>query len=342
MNLISNTNYDFKWAKDTYRAFCESESHDIPVFALPWFLDSVSNSIDDWQVIIYYDNHKVLAAFPFEYIKSKKGGYIIRNPYQAKRLGIWIDYGNKQTNVAKETFENKVTQYVIDNLPKFDSFNIEFDARYTNWRVFFNNGFNQQTKYSYIMRLLSSEEEYNKVLTAKRRSEINRKKNDVIIDCEPDINKYWNFLVESYKLRNKELLANEEKTKNLLKAVMQHDAVDFLFSINEHKQVVGAKIYFKDNRRVYEMFSTFDPREKPSSLPVLTYTEILNAYKEGLEFDFEGSMESGVALYNREFGGVQEPYFVITKLSDSYRFHQNIREIVGFLKKFFWGKFSRK
>lgn len=332
MDIISKNNYDFSGAKEQYRSFCEAGGHDLPVFAMPWFLDAACENVDDWQVIIYVENNKILAAFPFEYIKSKSGGLIIRNPYQAKRLGLWIDYGNRQTCAAKEAFENKMTQFVIDNLPVFDSFNIEFDSRYVNWRVFYNNGFCQQTRYSYVMPQLSSEEEYNKVLTAKRRSEINRKKGDIVVDRVFNLDKFWSFLVESYKLRNKELLATEEKMKKLLYSVNSHGASEMFFSINSDNQIVGAKVYFKDTRRMYEMFSTFDPREKPSSLPVLTYNAILSAWKDGLVFDFEGSMDPGVALYNREFGGMLEPYFVISKFSEKYLFFQNIRNAFSFLR----------
>lgn len=332
MEIRSRSNYDFVSAKNIYRSFCETKNPDISVFGQPWFLDAVCEKEEDWQVIIYAEGSKVLAAFPFEYVKSKRGGYIIRNPYQAKRLGIWIDYGNKQTNAAREAFENKVSQYVIDNLPNYDVFSIDFDARYTNWRAFFNNGFNQQTRYSYIMPMLPSEKNYNSLLTSKRRSEINRKKDEIEIDQTPDINMYWSFLVESYKMRGKDLNADEEKIKKLLPTLVAHDAVDFLFSKNAGGQIVGVKVYFKDSLRMYEMFSTFDPRDKPSSLPVLTYTAILKAAKEQRVFDFEGSMKPGVALYNREFGGIQEPYFVITKFSEKYIFYQNLRNVFSYLR----------
>lgn len=58
------------------------------------------------------------------------------------------------------------------------------------------------------------------------------------------------------------------------------------------------------------------------------------AQERGLDFDHEGSMIPGVADYNRDFGSIKEPYFVITNYSDKYR----LRESAGALKRMIKGR----
>lgn len=88
-NLPSaESGYDFTRAKAEYRAFCGAGDHNLPVFARPWYLDAVCASTEDWRVILYKENDRIRAAFPFAYTKGKYGLRRIHNPWQAARLGI--------------------------------------------------------------------------------------------------------------------------------------------------------------------------------------------------------------------------------------------------------------
>lgn len=109
-NIIQS--YDFEQAKVEYRAFCEAGNHDIQIFALPWYLDAVCDSPDDWRVILYKENDVIRATFPFAYTKGKYGLWHIYNPWMAPRLGIWINYYQDNLRESrKEAYENKITAY---------------------------------------------------------------------------------------------------------------------------------------------------------------------------------------------------------------------------------------
>ena len=49
--------------KDKYKKFCY-ENENIPIFSQFWWLDAVSQN-NQWDVIIYEKDKKIIGAFPF-------------------------------------------------------------------------------------------------------------------------------------------------------------------------------------------------------------------------------------------------------------------------------------
>ena len=337
MNTNTNTNsYDFVAAKKEYREFCEKEQHDIQIFAQPWYLDTVCDSPDDWRVIVYKENGKIVAAFPFQYKKGKHGWWQISNPWQAARLGIWMDYGDRATNSKRETFENTVTEFVIDNLPYFDSFNVSFDARYKNWRKFYENGFSQETRYSYLIPSTQVKVDYLQTISRHKRKAIERAKDIFCVQNSTaleNVDDYWDFFIHSYELRNRKPAYSEKKAKRLFQEVLSEKHGRIYFAKDSEGDTCAECIVFYDSRRYYGMYGTFDPTKTDSARELLTYQAILDCAKDGKNYDFEGSMIPGAAQYGRAFNPELEPYFVISKYSPRMKFYLNTRENLNILKK---------
>ena len=332
---MKTVDYDFASAKEEYRAFCERGEHDIQLFALPWYLDAVCDSPDDWQVITYKENGKIIAAFPFQYKKGKRGWWTISNPWQAPRLGIWIDYGNRESNAKRETLENTITEFVIQNLPYFDAFCISFDARYRNRRKFYENGFSQETRYSYVILDEQVSSNYLQTVSKHRRKAIERAKDLFSIKCSDaleDIDEYWNFFIYSYELRERKPAYSEEKAKRLFQEVLLKKHGRLYFAKDCENGTCAQCIVFYDSRRYYAMYGTFHPTKSDSARELLTYQAIQDCAQDGKDYDFEGSMIPGVAQYDREFNAELEPYFVISKYSPRMKFYINIRENMTILK----------
>ena len=330
--------YNFEAAKAEYRAFCEAGNHDIQVFALPWYLDAVCDNPDDWRVILYKEGNKVVAAFPFSYTKNKSGWWTIQNPWQSKRLGFWIDYSGKTQGHKKEAFENEVVQFVIDNLPLFDVFHIDFDARFTNWRVFYNNGFSQQTSYSYVVRKEQMEGDYYSTIAKHKKKDIKTLQSLLVIDEIDNFDDYWSFFEKSYELRGRTSSYTRDQAERLITAAQGHGAIKIYAAKNQEGQITGVSVIFFDSRRSYCMFGTFDPTIKISPRVLLTYQSILDMTGKGLDYDFEGSMIPGVAQYDMEFNPEREPYFNITKQSDRVKLKTSFIQLTSLLKKKILGK----
>lgn len=337
------TNYDFDKAKSEYRQFCEDKTHKIQLFAQPWYLDAVCANPDDWRVIIYKSNNKIIATFPFSYTKNKSGWWEINNPWQAKRLGLWVDFTGIQTSHKREALENEVVQYIIDNLPPYDVFKIDFDSRFTNWRVFYNNGFSQQTFYSYVVKKEQLESDYLSTIAKNRKKDIKTLSSTLDIESEKDFNVFWAFFEESYRLRGRTLSYKKQQIEQLINAAIAHNSAKLYIARSKGDgNILGVTAILYDSRRSYDMFCTFDPREKISPRILLTYQSLLEMTEKGLDYDFEGSMIPGVAHYYFQFNPELEPYFCITKMSDRAKMKLYFLQLLSLLRKKIFGGNEQK
>lgn len=285
---------------------------------------------DDWKVIIYKENEHIVAAFPFGYKKGKYGLWHIFNPQFTPRLGIWMSYKDRKRESTREAFENTVVEYIIKNLPYFDELKINFDSRFQNWQQFYRNGFSQTTMYSYIM---NKEEDVEAILPSKMRNRIKKSKEFFTVDTNIDINLYWDFFQKSYISRNRTLSYDKTLFFKLHQALAEHGSYRMLRCIDNNTKDTAAVIYLMmDNRRMYNMFGTFDP-EKRATQKLTTYEAIQLSHKLRLDFDFEGSMIAGVADFNRDFNAKKESYYMITKYSDKYIFLFSLKNIAKIVKK---------
>lgn len=297
-------------------------------------MDAVCDFPDDWRVILCKDkNGKIIASFPFAYTKGKYGLWHIHNPWQAPRLGIWIDYGNKTRPSARESYENAIVEEIVSKLPPYDEFHIAFDARFQNWQQFYRMGFQQTSHYSYVMK---RERDLEKEIPPDKRKEL-RKTQGFFVDETIQLDEYFSFFEQSYKKRERFLSYEKEKLYRLIKATGKNNCHHFLAIKNQDGKLTAVTCNFFDSRRVYRMFSTFDP-EVPNGEVLLTLYSMRYAQMNGLDFDHEGSMIPGVADYNRDFGSIKEPYYVITNYSDKYRLLNGLRESAWVLKHMIRGK----
>lgn len=322
--------YDFAQAKSEYRVFCEAGDHDLPVFALPWYLDAVCAPDEEWRVILYQENDRIRAAFPFAYGKGKYGLWHIRNPWQAPRLGIWIDYRGRAERLGKrESYENRIVADIVSKLPYYDVFEIAFDARFQNWQQFYRLGFRQTSYYSYLLREPSDAAAGFSVSTRRKVRLLNA---DYRAGTDVSFDEYWTFFEKSYAQRNRTPSYSKEQFFALYDSARRHGAGELVACRDHSGQIFSVACLFFDSRRVYSMCNTYDASTKLSTQPVTTLRSIALAEERGLEFDFEGSMIPGVADYYRNFSSIREPYFIISNYSNKYRLFSGLRESARALK----------
>jgi len=55
--------------KEKYKIFCDSNDS-LPIFAKSWWLNAVAGN-DNWDVLLYIVDKKIIASFPY-YLRKKK------------------------------------------------------------------------------------------------------------------------------------------------------------------------------------------------------------------------------------------------------------------------------
>ncbi len=312
--------------KEKYREFCKTEK-DIPIFSKDWWLDTVCGE-NSWDVVLFEKGGEIWASLPYQKIK-KAIFEIITIPKLTQTMGVYIKYPPKQKYYKKLSWEKEVMENLILNLPKIDYFSQNFDHSITNWLPFYWAGFEQTTRYTYIIENISIEELEKNFETDIRRRR--RKAYEIgikIIESE-DIETFYKLNTMTFARKNIGISYSFEFVKNLFENCKENSAVKMYFA-KYQDEVIAVNFLVYDDNTVYYLMGGIDPSKKDlGAMDAIQFESIKFALESGRRFDFEGSMIESIEKYFRSFGAVQTPYFSISKTNSKLlKIRKLIKEIL--------------
>ncbi len=308
--------------KEEYIKFCKKEP--IPLFSQYWWLDAVCGR-ENWEVLLFKKGGEIFASFP--YFKKKKAIFNgVAQPKLTQSLGPYIRYPKGQGYYKKLSWEKEIMDYFIDNLPKYDFFDISFHYSVTNWLPFFWRGFKQTTKYTYVIDKNSDIEKLETNNRKRRRKKA--VKLGVEVALSDDVEAFFRLNELTFKRQQRGMAYDLEFVKNLYAQLQKEGAVKMFFA-NYQGKTVSANFLVEDENTVYYLMGGIEPEFGDiGAMDLVQYESVKYALSKGKNFDFEGSMVESIEKYFRSFGAVQKPYFEVTKTVSK------IIKIRDFLKDF--------
>jgi len=301
--------------KEKYKEFAKKEK--LPIFMQPYWLDSVCEDDMEWDVILYERGGEIWGSFV--YVINKKYGFtLITMPKLTQFLGPYIKYPKGQKYYKKLSWEKEIMNYFIDNLPKFDYFNMNFHYSITNWLPFYWRGFKQTTRYTYIIEKNIDLEMLSKNFETDIRRRRRRKAYSVGVKVyeDKDIKKFYELNKMTFIRQGKKIPYSFEFIKSLYESCKKDGACKMFFAKNKDGVVIAGNFLIYDENTVYYLMGGIDPNYKDlGGMDVVQYESIKFALKSGRKFDFEGSMIESIEKYFRSFGAIQKPYFNISKVN---------------------------
>ena len=325
--------YDFAAAKVEWRIFCETEPS-ITLYQQPWYWDATCDVPTDWRVILVKKEGIIEAAFPFSYVQ-RKFMWFIETPWQVPASGIWMKKKREDFRSIEADFVymTDIVNAVVDRLPYFDCFRVGFNSRLWSWQPFYWRGFNAKPHYTMVIPSMSAELIKTKCSKSRRRR-LNKAGRDYRLEVNRlNLAEYWDFFDQSYRKRGRNIEFSKAKFVRLINALKEHNAIQIRSVREEDGTLTAENIVFMDEGRFYHHFvaQRMDDDKEASSLAV--YDSICEAMYSGKIYDFEGSMDNGVAMFNLSFNPGFETLFIITKESAKYRFLNGIRSAFCALKE---------
>lgn len=316
------SHYDFVADKEAWRALCAADES-VPVYFKDWFWDANCGDSDDWQVILVKDNGAVVAAFPFVYAR-RKGLYHIENAWQIPAAGMWLrDVSAGNAGKMLKQLDDIVAAYVRA-LPYFDRFDVCFGKSLWTWQPFYWRGFDCIPGYTMI---IDSADNFKTALSKTRRKLV--AKTEKL--CRVEVNAltkedYWQFFLETYKVREREPHYTREQFFKLFDALETHSAME-LRSVYEIEggDLAAVNLCITDCTRLYDHFGAHMPGRAYGAKSLAINCAIKSALCQGKVFDFEGSMIQGVCEFNSSFNPRWETRYRIKKYSRRYAFADSIR-----------------
>lgn len=298
--------------KEKYSKFCEE--YNINIFCQPWWLDAIVGE-DNWNVVLDDKGGKILGALPYSYNKSKHG-LIINEGKLTQKSGIYINYPKNQKYTSRLSFERKIINNLIESIEKNDikSYSQNFDYSFTNWLPFYWRGYNQTTRYTYVIEDTSDFDNIYNAIDSTTKNLIRKAEKSVEVKRSLDIEEFYKINTMTFKRKNMTIPYDISLLKKIDKECGDRNCKEILYAVDENNNIHAAIYLVWDKESMYYLLGGINPDFKSSNSTSLLLLEAIKlASNMGLKFDFEGSMNKDIEKFFSTFGGVQKQYFTISK-----------------------------
>lgn len=300
--------------KDTYIRLCKEKT--IPIFSQYWWLDAVVGRAN-WDCAICNSNNAVLGAFPYsvqKYAKLFKGIY---NPPLVWRTNLYINY--QMPNISdrkKMSFDVKVIDDLLQQIPKTDLFFTSFDTKFENWLPFYWNSYKSYNNFTYVIDDLHNLDNVFSNFHKRTIKNINKARENVDILESDDIDAVYKIKYESFRTKNLDLQYSLEKFKELDRACVEKSCRKILLA-KQNNRIIGVAYLVWDKNYLY-LFKTgvLDEYKQTGVSSLIVWESIKTASKLGKKFDFEGSINKNIEFFFRSFNPVRKNYLTIYKYNN--------------------------
>jgi hypothetical protein len=286
------------------------------IFQQPWWLDAVAPGC--WNAVEIGKEGEITARLPYV-VKKRYGLTILGMPQLTQTLGPWIKSSellpHKQLALQKELFTE-----IIEQLPPHDYFNQNFHYSFTNWLPFYWKGFQQTTRYTYVIEDLSDHDRIWSGFKDKTRSEVRKAEKKVVCRSGDEIEKFLDINTITFERQGLKPQYSREFVRRLDEACAKHNARHIFFAEDAQGRLHAAVYIIWDNSSAYYLMGGADPELRSSGANSLLMWEAIK-FASGVtkQFDFEGSMLMNVEQFFRTFGGAQKAYFQILHMNKGMR-----------------------
>lgn len=289
-----------------YHEFCEKAV--VPVFVRDWYLDSACIG-GEWDVVFDERKGKACAAMPY-FIKKKYGFSYITMPPFVRYMGPLLlpEFQNLKD-------QHRIYKNLIDQLPKVDSFNQNFEPDLTNWLPFYWQTYNQSTRYTYRLDISDTEEVFKHFALDIRRN-IKKAKDQVQITEEGTAEDFYKVHKMTFDRQEKSMPYSLNTFRNHIKALEERGQAKMFFARDDQQRIHSVSCLMRDEDMAYYHISGGDPSLRKSGAGILLVWHIIQYAREiwGVKtFDFEGSMIKNVEQVWHRAGAYQVPYFNVRK-----------------------------
>ena len=297
--------------KQLYQQFC-SQENDIPLFLQYSWFENLYKS-EEWEVAIAKNGNDVVGILPYV-ITKKKGFNLITPQFLSPYQGVWMKYPEGQKYASKLGFEKEVMNALIAQLPKVAAFKQNFLPQITNWIPFYWKGFEQTTRYTYIINDISDQKKIFDDFKDNIRREIRKAEKSLTISTIEDIDIMYQLKLEVYQANDDAYVIPEEKLKKVYNYCKTNNCGELIVAKDSDGNIHSILLYVWDNNAAYYLHGVTAINHKTSgSMSLLLWEAIKRSSEKTKAFNFEGSMTESIERYFRAFGGEQTPYFQISK-----------------------------
>lgn len=285
------------------------------LFTSPEWLKAVAPN--RWDYIILGSSDSIQACLPIVHYE-KFGFKIIKMPPLTQTLGLLLPPDDGKY-VEKLSRINNLFLDFISLIPKRSFFSQRFHPTIENWLPFYWNGYTQTTRYTYIIKNLSDLDKIWKGMRPNIRREIRKAKKQLKVESGQDFESLKQCIFSTYKRKDKGNPFPFKTLERVVETCVELNCGRIFKAQNEKDETCGAVYVVWDQKSAYYIAGgSPGHRRKTGAMSLLLWEAIQYSSRVTHQFNFEGSMIKSIERFFRAFGGVQVPYFEISKTNSFF------------------------
>lgn len=295
------------------------------LFQKEWWLNAVAPG--QWDAVVVKKGNEIAARLPF-FIEKKYGFTALTQPPLTPMLGPWLRpidaKHSKQLSTQKELIWE-----LLEKLPRHDLFSQSLHPSITNWLPFYWKGFEQTTRYTYVLDNISNLDAIWSGFSEQARRNVRKAQSKLTVKMGVDIERFLDINEKTFLRQQKKLPYSRELVKRIDSAARAQNASQIFHAEDSTGRIHAAIYILWDERSAYYMMGGEDPELRNSEASsLLIWQAIQFASNLSKIFDFEGSMIQPIERFFRGFGARQVAYSHITNASNFLRIIQHGRGIL--------------
>ena len=279
------------------------------VFEQPWWLEIVAPQ--KWQEFVVEDkNGQCIGRLPYADM-SLYGMKYCGTPIMTQQLGPWFKFDKGMKTVARLKRVKQVSEEFIVLLGNNTNVDLFFHNSYQYVLPFIWAGYNVEPKFSYVLDDLSDTDFIYQGFDAKVRNLIKKAEQDVSVSENVSEGDLVRLLTATYVKQGRKLPFSETVLRQVYSTARDNKAGRALGAVDKKSGKMVAVVFFLyDKSTCYYLLGGKDYSNKvQGTQELLLWEGIKFASTVSKEFDFEGSMISGIESFFRGFGGRPRVYY---------------------------------
>lgn len=273
--------------------------NDLPLFFQSKWIETTSNS-KNWDVALVIENDNIIAAWPF--LKEQKFSFqLIRNPLLTPYLGP-IFISNNTTLSLQEVYQKLKQQLPDSSFYQWSS----LPNQYHQWD---DTSIISQQRITHIIDLRTEPDELWKNIQSRKRSYIKNAHKLLQINEEPID---WSIFIKNHQNSFYKKSKKYNYTKSLFERIESNFKESSLsIQTKDAQGFIQAQAFFVyDKHAMYYLLGAYTHQAHQGAMASLIWYAVLKAKQMNLHtFDFEGSMDNGIATFFKSIGGVPQNYY---------------------------------
>ena len=282
----------------------------VPLSMMPWWLDAVCAG-KEWDALLAEDeNGQIAGAMPYLLRKRAWFKYIVM-PQLSQVGGIWVTSEMtadkwKTAEVCRQLKEQMDTMGLAYYYQQYLPGSLCVDAM----RAL---GFKTIERVTYRMEDLSNLDAVINSFSKNKKRQL-QKALSLHVERKMEVEDFYRFMTKCLHTRKRQCSFSREFLLVLERKAHRLGQCEIISICNADGKPYAAAFLVWDAHYLYFLIPTYDPIYRESGASALLVLEAMKLAREKhVLFDFEGSMERGIANHYKQFGSTPVKYFSVER-----------------------------